>query len=81
MLFIVLKNYLDGLLAFLALNNLLNNFLVNAGLFDYSINLEVFLKILQNWDEIFLIDIADFVDDGPFMLLVEDEQLPGLLSW
>ena len=81
MLFIVLKNYLDELLAFLVLNNLLNNFLVNAGLFDYSINLEVFLKILQNWDEIFLIDIADFVDDDPFMLLVEDKQLPGLLSW
>ena len=54
---------------------------MNAGLFDYSIDLEVFLKILQNWDEIFLIDIADIVDDDSFMLLVEDEQFPGLKSW
>ena len=55
----------------MALKNLLNEFPVNAGLLDYSIDWEVFLKLLLNWDEIFLIESS--VGDGAFMLLVEDE--------
>ena len=53
---------------------------MNAGFLDYFIDRKVFFKLLLNCDEIFMIDILDIVDDGPFMLLVEDEQFLSVKS-
>ena len=82
---LIFENNLNRVWAFLSLKvvvlDLLNDFLVNMSVLDYLIDRKVFLKLLLNWDKIFLIDMIEIIDDDAFMLLVENEELLGGQSW